>query len=103
MRKLLFVLSAILVAGISFAQTNVEVYPSHWWVGMKNPNLQLMIHEKDVAEKIPMMKLPAGGLLLDQGVRLKGMNAAENPNYFFLDLLIEKGAKPGRKTFSFPG
>jgi neopullulanase len=103
MKKVLFFLLVMLMAGISFAQNEVEVYPSHWWVGMKNPNLQLMIHEKGIAEKMPMMKLPATGLLLDQGVRLKGMHAAENPNYFFLDLVIEKSAKPGLKTFSFPG
>lgn len=69
---------------------------------MKNPNLQLMIRQQDIGKKFPMMKLPAAGLKLDQGVTLKGMHLAENPNYVFLDLVIDKAAKPGIKTFSFP-
>jgi len=69
---------------------------------MKNPALQLMVHQKDIASKIPMMKLPAGGKKLAPGVTLKGMHAAENPNYIFLDLVIGKTATPGIKSFSFP-
>lgn len=102
MRKLLSLFTATLIALLSFAQSGIEVYPTHWWVGMKNPNLQLMIRQKDIGHKIPLMKLPAAGLKLAQGVTLKGMHAAENPNYFFLDLVIDKAAQPGVKTFSFP-
>ncbi len=27
----------------AFAQNEIKVYPSNWWVGMKNPHLQVMI------------------------------------------------------------
>src|SRR5690349_6562255 len=33
----------------SFAQSNIEVYPTNWFVGMKNPDLQLMVHHPDIA------------------------------------------------------
>ena len=102
MRRIVFFLLATLVALVSFAQSEAALYPTHWWVGMKNPNLQLMIHQQDIGKQFPLMKLPAAGLKLDQGVTLKGMHLAENPNYVFLDLVIDKSAKPGVKTFSFP-
>lgn len=102
MRSALLFLLTVFVTAACFAQEAPEVYPTHWWVGMKNPNLQLMIHQKDIAKQIPMMKLPAGGLKLAQGVTLTGMHTAENPNYVFLDLQIEKAAEPGMKTLSFP-
>ena len=34
----------ILLATISIAQTEINAYPSNWWIGMKNPTLQLMLH-----------------------------------------------------------
>ena len=68
-----------------FAEDSLQVYPSHWWVGMKEQKVQLMIHAKNIGNHIPLMKLTAAGLSLAQGVTLKGMHAAENSNYFFLD------------------
>lgn len=68
---------------------------------MKNPNLQLIIHEENIAGKIPMYKLSATGMKLADGIILKGVNRVENPNYIFLDLVIDKNAKPGERIFSF--
>ena len=81
-----------------FAQ---DLYPTHWWTGMKNPGLQLIIHHENISGKIPMYKLSAAGMKLADGVTLKKINRVENPNYVFLDLVIEKNAKPGERTFSF--
>lgn len=82
-------------------QGQPNVYPSNWWVGMKNQKLQLMIHEAGIANKIPMYKLSAAGMKLAEGVTLKLVHRVENPNYIFLDLVIDKNAKPGERTFSF--
>ena len=68
---------------------------------MKNPKLQLIIHHQDIAEKIPMYKLSPAGMKLAEGVTLKAIQRVENPNYVFLDLVIDKSAKPGARTFSF--
>lgn len=67
----------------------VNVYPTNWWVGMKNPDLQLMIHGKAVG-KTPSVQLSY------PGVQLMKVQPADNPNYLFLDLHISPSAKPGR-------
>ena len=85
---------------ISFSQ-QINIYPTHWWVGMKNTKLQLIIHQENIAGKMPMYKLSAAGMKLAEGVTLKSIQRVENPNYIFLDLVIDKNAKPGERTFSF--
>lgn len=86
---------------IIYACTGQDLYPTNWFVGMKNPSLQLMIHQENIARKIPMYKLSAAGMRLAEGVTLKMIHRVENPNYVFLDLLIDKNAKPGQRIFSF--
>jgi glycosidase len=90
MKKFLLVLySFFLVLYSLFAQ---DVYPTHWWVGMKNQNLQLMIHRDRVGqERISMIPYP--------GVKLLKQTKAENPNYVFIDLQISAAAKPGKIKF----
>ncbi|MEI9807711.1 MAG: cyclomaltodextrinase N-terminal domain-containing protein [Bacteroidota bacterium] len=68
---------------------------------MKNTSLQLMIHHKNIGNIIPMYKLPATGTKIGDGIILKGVHHAENPNYIFADLVIDKNAKPGVRTLSF--
>lgn len=63
------------------------IYPSHWWVGMKNPNLQLMVRGANVAENNFSVSYP--------GVRLVKVNKVENKNYVFLDLVVSSSARPG--------
>ncbi|MGZ8552984.1 MAG: glycoside hydrolase family 13 protein [Chitinophagaceae bacterium] len=98
-RSLSSLLGLLLLFAELFAQPNL--YPTNWWVGMKNPKLQLMIHQENISNKIPMYKLSASGMKLAEGVTLKMIHRVENPNYVFLDLVIDKNAKPGERTFSF--
>ena len=71
-----------------FAQKNINVYPTNWWVDMKNPNLQLMIHGKDIAKQTDFtINYP--------GVSVKKVNRVTNPNYVFLDLAIAANTQPG--------
>src|SRR5438309_1510021 len=60
---------------------NVKVYPTNWWVGMKNPDLRLMIHGTAVG-KAPSVQLSY------PGIQLIKVRPADNPNYLFLDLRI---------------
>jgi len=91
-----------LISYLCIAQTELyKCYPSNWWVGMKNPNLQLMLHGKNIADIIPAMKLPPQGVKLAEGITLKKIHAVENRNYIFLDLVISKDAKPGMREFEF--
>jgi glycosidase len=83
----------------AFAQ-ETKVYPGHWWTGMKWNKVQLMVHGANIADQFPMIKMGPGGVRLAAGVRLVKINRVENPNYVFLDLVIDANAKPGK--FSFP-
>jgi glycosidase len=76
----------------SIAQIN-HVEPLNWWVGMKNPNLQLLINGNDIGETIPFINYP--------GVSIKKIHKADSKNYLFIDLLIDKNAKPGMLHISF--
>jgi neopullulanase len=71
------------------------MYPTHWWVGMKNPNLQLMIHMPSVGPVKFAVSYP--------GVELVKVTKSENNNYVFLDLRIQPSAKPGRMKIRLTG
>lgn len=93
----------LLATAISFCLVSLarEVYPTNWWVGMNDPKLQLMVYEKDIANRLPMLKISAAGIQLAEGVTLKMIHRVENPNYVFLDLVISQNAKPGKREFIF--
>jgi glycosidase len=77
---------------VSFGQDLVpaepKVYPTNWWVGMKNPALQLMIHGRHIGDDTTVR-------LSYPGVQLIGVQRGENPNYLFLNMIISASAKPG--------
>ena len=77
--------SALLL--VSEAQ-ETRVFPTHWWVGMKNPNLQLIIKGNLIGKQTRVnVRYP--------GVKLTKAFCPENPNYLFLDIVIGASAKPG--------
>jgi len=79
----------------SHAQSGLKIYPENWFTGMKNPDLQLMIHGRGIA---------GSQVTLDKsypGISLKATHRVKNPNYLFVDLVIEPQAKPGILKLSF--
>ncbi|MDZ4793859.1 MAG: alpha-amylase family glycosyl hydrolase [Bacteroidota bacterium] len=92
MRRCQFILLLLIVSAKSWSNGSPNIYPTNWWVGMKNPNLQLMIHRDRVAnEKISMLPYT--------GVKLVKQTKAENSNYIFLDITISAITKPGTLKF----
>ena len=83
---LLIVLLYLCVAGFAYKVNGV--YPTHWWVGMKNPNLQLMVHGANVQ--------PAKFTVSYPGVKLVKVTKSESNTYAFLDFVISPNAKPGK-------
>lgn len=65
-----------------------EIYPTHWFTGMKNPKLQLIIHE-------PNIGVYSRVAIQYPGVKLERISSPENHNYLFLDLNIAPGTRPG--------
>ncbi|MCP9756918.1 alpha-amylase [Lacihabitans sp. CCS-44] len=96
----LYYLGIILVFCVFTSQAQkadiARVNPTNWFVGMKNPNLQLMIYGKN---------LKANNVILKPyvGVKLKKVHTVENPNYLFVDLEISKSTKPGNLKFTCNG
>ena len=61
--------------------------PMGWWVGMKDPDLQLMVHGEKVAELVPEIHY--------QGVTLTNVQRTDSLNFLFINLLIAADAAPG--------
>lgn len=90
MKKRYLPLLALLLPSLADAQTASidRVNPTNWWVGMKNPNVQLLVHGPGAGTLTYSINYP--------GVKLVKASTVENPNYAFLDLIISSTAKPGR-------
>jgi neopullulanase len=89
MKKLSIFIISIAFSISSFALNVERVEPMFWWVGMKNPNLQLLIYGNNVSQYQVSIKYP--------GVKVVKVNKVENPNYLFVDLTIDsKSAKAGK-------
>ncbi len=89
MKKIIsFLLCIFFVSASLFAQDSIAVYPSNWWVGMKNPKLQLMLHGKNIGNA-------TGFTISYPGVTLNKITKAANKNYVFLDLSIAGSTNAG--------
>ncbi len=85
----LFAASAVSAKGIEVNRVD----PPYWWTGMKNHHLQLMVHGNRISETSPVVNYP--------GIKLESVVHVQSPNYLFLNLMIETGAKPGTITIDF--
>lgn len=96
----LYYLGIILVFFVFTSQAQkadiTRVNPTNWFVGMKNPNVQLMIYGKNLKVNKVILKPYVG-------VKLKKVHTVENPNYLFVDLEIAKNTKPGNLKFTCNG
>ena len=94
MKKLtVFLFFLLICIGQILAVSIDRVEPMFWWIGMKNPNLQLMVHGENIASTKVEMDYP--------GVRLVSVDQVQNPNYLFLNLIIGEQAQPGIFNISF--
>jgi len=82
-----------LLASFSFATEAINVYPAHWWVGMKNNKLQLMVHSSQ--------DLPQSVKVTGIGLSVQKISQPENKHYVFIDLLMLPNAQPGIFRFIF--
>jgi glycosidase len=93
-----FLILAFLLRGVMPLQAQgidiQKIHPLNWYVGMKNPNVQLLIYGKNIAESKLTLRPYAG-------VTLKSIHKVENPNYLFVDLVIAKNAKAGNLQLVF--
>lgn len=95
--KKIFFFPLFLIFNFSFGQNEIKIYPSNWWVGMKNPHLEIMFHGKNIGRN--------GGVDLEYkgGVGIDMIRVVKNPNYLFLDLYIAPNTKPGTVQIDIKG
>ena len=70
-----------------------KIDPTDWYVGMKNPQLQLMVYGKGIAA-VKEVTTDYPGVCIDSVVRL------DSPNYLLVYMNLQ-GAQPGTMTLKF--
>ena len=87
MKKLTFLF--LLITTFSFAQFQ-RVEPAFWWKGMKNPELQILLYGKNIAQQ---------NIELSDGIQIKDLTKVENPNYVFITINTNEINTPQFKIF----
>ncbi len=88
MKKRLFLGLLLLTLRAAAQSPGIDrIDPTNWFVGMKNPAVQLLIHGKNIGAATVSIKYP--------GVTVKRTQPLENPNYLAVDLVITPTTKPG--------
>ena len=64
-----------------------RVEPPHWWVGMQQPELQLMVYGKDIGKTT--VKIDYAGASISK------TTPGKSANYLFIDLFLKEGTKAG--------
>ncbi|MEO1712805.1 MAG: cyclomaltodextrinase N-terminal domain-containing protein, partial [Bacteroidota bacterium] len=69
-----------------------RVDPPNWWIGMREPSVELMLHGTNIRDLEPVLEEYPG-------VRISNITRLENPNYLFVELTVGPGAKQGNLSF----
>ncbi len=64
-----------------------RIEPGNWWIGMNSTALQLLVYGPQITHARVSIDYP--------GVSLQKITKVENPNYLFLDILIDEEAVAG--------
>ena len=93
MNKIITTLVALVVCLVSTAKVKpadesqiTRVEPPCWWIGM-NTSLQIMVQGPNISEC--EVELEGKGLKIDK------VHKADNPNFIFIDVAVDKSAKAG--------
>ncbi len=90
MKRLLLIVLTILLVGSSsvYAKYKIDhLEPAFWWTGMKNTNLQLLVHGENIADLKPELNYA--------GVSIMKVSRVSNANYLFVDLKLSDSTKAG--------
>jgi glycosidase len=95
-RSIIFLLTFGFYFYVSQAQSVVNMYPSHWWVGMKSGSLQLMLHQEGIGQFTKVSTAYPG-------IAVTKVSCPENRNYLFVDIEIAPQTRPGTVIFNLSG
>jgi neopullulanase len=71
--------------GKNFQEARID--PPFWWTEMTRDTLQLLIYDKDISGSRVKIRYA--------GIEILNIASLENPNYFFITILITSKTKPG--------
>jgi neopullulanase len=94
-KRLLAAATFFLLVLNMWAQDSLSVYPTHWFTGMKNTKLQLLVHADNIKQARRVILKPYAG------VKITSIHTHQNPNYLTIYLEISKSTAPGKLTFTF--
>ena len=83
-------LCALMLAFTAQALDLERIEPPNWWVGMKDPRLQLLVHGPGIGAA----SVSSGHAAL----RITGVQRVASPNYLFIDARVA----PGTRAVSVP-
>lgn len=93
--KKIFIVVIVLFSSVFLYSQKINldrVEPPNWWIGFKEPNVQLLVHGKNISLCNVEIKSNA--------VEVLKISKVENPNYLFIDLKI-KADKPTSFVINF--
>lgn len=94
MKKVCFILSAMLLSFQLLAAMNVsKIDPPFWYASMLNPELQLMVYGQDIGNAKVSVSYP--------GVSLSSTVKMESENYLLVYLTLSDDVKPGKIKLTF--
>ena len=92
----IFIFNILTMVAAKKSTTTIDrIDPTDWYVGMKNPTVQLMVYGKGICNA-EQVTTDYPGVIVDSLVRL------DSPNYLLVYLNI-KDAKPGTMKLTFRG
>ena len=100
MKRITVFIFCLFILKISLAQKSLNVYPTHWWVGMKHNKIQLIVHQQDSTEIFPD-KLTVRSSSPD--FKIVKVHKPENRRYLFVDAVVSPVAKPQKVKLTFGG
>ena len=87
MKNIIYIL-LVTLSFHSFCQTKtIQIEPMNWWIGMKNPTLQLVLKGDNIKGAHIKSTKP--------GLKIIKVHNADSQNYLFVDVYIDKTATAG--------
>ncbi len=86
----IFIICLLFFVSIRLSAQNVtlnRVEPPNWWIGMENPELQILVYGENISQTKPSINY--------EGVLIHSISTLENENYLFINLSIAETTKEG--------
>ena len=94
MKKIIVFLQVLV--SLSYSLFSRDVFPTHWWVGMKNQHLSLLIRGENMGKVNSVTTLY-------QGISIKKIHTFSNNKFLQVDLTISPATKPGKIKLHLKG